>query len=471
MRRLVLILFVAMLGCGLRAQTAGYYRWEVTHDSGMTLYLTALEASRAALEKNLATMRGYQGALYNTAIGQEHYQALRNYAKVLRLIRTLRASKDFYKRLVVPAWVLLPKIGVVAPVEYTDENGVQMVQEKEIASLSFVPANMQATWKASDFIQDDETTGAPDVKGGGKSFVNLVYPRSLSDIKVDIAESPLIGDFGWSEEDAIDALMAHTFENILDGAASLAKFGIQVNPQVLADGSKLAAGRLSPDQIRLQASIYQQQALEMLGKMFRLYIDQGMPLNKAERILKYDYDYWNNFTTTVFSRGSARMAFAMNSMLEINQVIGRLESYNRRGKEAETDEKLGNLGKKPKADGSGYEDFQDGGDFWDLIDKGLGYNPYGRATQLQAKGLSARYSHSHFEEAQGLRNIMLGIARIRVASEGISQLQRAEQDLNKMKLETGAMEALTQQLESFQKAKALVNSSGWGAMPMIEIPR
>lgn len=69
--------------------------------------------------------------------------------------------------------------------------------------------------------------------------------------------------------------------------------------------------------------------------------------------------------------------------------------------------------------------------FWDMVDKVAGIPNQARAVKLQALGLSARYSRFQFDEAEGLRNVLMGAEkRMRIALEGIQSEERQRREIN-----------------------------------------
>jgi hypothetical protein len=423
------------------------------------------EGVRAGLEKNIAKLQATQTSIYSMGIQQEHYGMLRNYAQALRFLRTVRNLKDSVANLKLPVWAFLPRISIEAPQTYTNEHGEKMVKNGEIASLSLVPENLRASWRMSDFIRDDE---AFNDFGPGGPFITFLYPRSLDDVFVDVARSPLGDDYG-DEEDTMDAFLAHAFENILDAAAALTKWGVSVNPVILRDGSKLFPGRLTPDQIKLQATVYQQQARLLLSKLYNLYCDVGFPQTVVQKKMASSNEFWDDYPTRLATGGSARLTFAVNAMQEANQAIGKLESRNRRKKEAEVDEKLLNIGKVLK-NGVYVKPQEAYYTFYDAVDAATGYDPHSEATNLQAQGLSTRYVHGQFEEAECLRNIMVAICRLRVALEGTAQVTQAQRELIAEARKAKAAEqyaapsdeAIAAGLKLIDKASEKVAEAGWG---------
>jgi hypothetical protein len=109
----------------------------------------------------------------------------------------------------------------------------------------------------------------------------------------------------------------------------------------------------------------------------------------------------------------------------------------------------------------------DGGDIWDSIDRILKYNPNGDAIKLQARGISARYTHSQFEEVQGWRNIMVGLMRAGIAMEGVAQVQRSERDANAAVIQGGlsdysSAEEFAGLIKDLRTTTRSLNNLGWG---------
>ena len=467
-RAIVLVCFMAisMPGWG---QQVGVFSWMVTHDKLLTGSLTSLEASRATLEANIAAQRAIQLTIGNFQVGTESYHALRAYAKALRLIRMARQIKRSYANLDFRGreWALLPQIRMTAPVEIgKDDDGNPIVSDKEMFSLSMVPPELQASWDISKYPDDDLLASRSNRKSG--TFIQFDYPHKLSDVQFTWTPSPFLNQAG-DEAGGMHQLMAHSYEALLTASARLAGYGVRVNPQILADGAILLEGRASPTQMKLQGAIYEQQAMGLIDSIIRLYVDNGMSINNAEKRLAHDKEFWTGFSTRVLSSQSARIAFCMNLMSEINQTIARLETYERVRKDAETDDLLKNLGKQKNADGT-YKSMTEGGDIWDDLDRLLSFNPHGDAIKLQAKGLSARYAHSQFEEAQGWRNIMAGLMRAEVAMDGIAQVQASNHEVNGLITSSGLdgydnAERFAGLVKDLRNTQGALAKLGWGGTP------
>ena len=457
-----------VLAAPLQGQNIGVFAWMVTHDKQLAAYLTGMEASRATLEANIAAQRAFQMTVGNFQVGTESYHALRAYAKALRLIRMARQIKRSYANLDFRGreWALLPQIRMTAPVEIgKDDEGNPIIGEKEMFSLSLVPPELQASWDVTKYPDDDFL--APQ-GAHSSSFIKLDYPHKLSDVQFTWTPSPFL-DIATDETNGMFQLMAHSYEALLTAAARLSGYGVRVNPQVLASGAVLLEGRATPAQMKLQGQVYEQQALGIIDNIVRLYVDNGMSINNAEKRMAYDKEFFEGFGDRVLSSQSARIAFSMNLLTEINQTIARLETYERVRKDAETDDLLKNMGKQKNADGT-YKSMTEGGDIWDDLDRLLSFNPHGDAIKLQAKGLSARYAHSQFEEAQGWRNIMAGLMRAEVAMDGVAQVQESAREADRLVSSSGLegydtpeqFQGLVKQLRHTQSSLA---SLGWGGGP------
>ncbi len=462
-----------LAGCASgRAQTPGFHIWQVTHDSRLTGYLTALEATRGKLEANIAAQKVAQNLLLTSAISQESYAALRAYAKFLRLVRTIRNVKYAFKNMDFRGreWALIPQIKVLAPTEIgVDPEGRPIVGDKEMLSLSLVPPELQTDWRDFMFPADDFLAGAG---GGGGSRITLDLPY-WSDIGAAFQgfdPSPLTDDVFGTE--ALGDVMAHSYEALLSAAARIAGWGMRVNTQVLQDtGEILMEGRASPTQLKLQASLYEREATSILNTILRLYIDHGMSINKAVELVKPEVDYWQGFGDKVMTDQSAKIAFAMNLQHEVNQVIGRLEALERRQQSGEVDDKLRHLGQAKSVDGiidpANPSIWKPMGlqvlNFWDAVDKMFGLNPHGDAIKLQAKGLASLYVHDQFEEAQGLRNIVAALQRMDASLEGVKQIQESSQEINTLRAQTGHLDFIAERIREQRAIRQKMTDLGWGA--------
>lgn len=470
MRRRLFPTIILLLGLfASRPALAGwaeYYGWMVTHDRRLVGLVTPLEATRAALEAEMATQRGIESGIHSFATSNENYSWMRSYAQTIRLLRSLQRVKEGIALTSIPVWTLMPKIGFVQPVQYRDpETGQPLVMEKEVASLSLVPPNYQAHWLASDYIQDDESFGAPLFKGGGgKSLVKFIYPHSLSDVQLTLSPSPFLDDYQFDEAQAIDNMKAHFFEALIDAASRLSGFGISINPQVLASGDLLVNGRMTPQMIQTQALLLEQQAMETIDKIYQLMINHGVSFSVAERAVKWDRAYFDGFGSRMRVAGNARAMFAMNLMNEVHQVIGRLECYQRRGKVGESDEALAHIGMKKDPDGTWSGFFDNSSSFWDLVDKIAG-NPSGaRAIRLQAMGLSARYSRYQFDEAEGLRNILMGSERMKIALEGIQNEAAQKDEIEGIEGMDYTQETIDTLIQKKQQISDYLTALTWGGL-------
>ena len=461
-----LLVVMMLLGVTANAQT---YGWWVTHDTKLVGLVTPLEADRALTEADLATERGIEGSIHSFATSNETYSWMRAYAASLRLLRSLQLVKNGIALTSIPVWTLMPRIGFVAPVQYTDpDTGAQLVAPKEVASLSLVPPAYQAHWQASDYLNDDENFGASDINGyGGRTLINFSYPHKLSDIQLTFSPSPFLDDYAFDESQAIDDMKAHFFEAMMDSASRLAGFGVQVNPQVLASGGLLVQGRMTPAQLQTQCLIFEQEAMATIDKIYQLLLTRGVSFSVAGNSVAADRQYWQGFGTRMQVVGSARAMFGMNIMNEIHQVIGRLECYQRRNKVAEADEAMAHIGQTKNPDGTWSGFFDNSTSFWDMVDKIAG-NPSGaRAIKLQAMGLSAKYSRFQFDEAEAWRNVLMGSERMKIALEGINneQTQKAEiEKINGMDYSESTVDLLVQRKQDV--ANTLTQST-WGGLTQL----
>ena len=329
------------------AQYIGAYQWEVTHTAGLAASLVGAEGTRATLEANIAAQKSFQASVWQTAVGNETYHALSAYAKFLRILRQMKQIKNAYKNLSFKGkeWALLPQLKLTAPVELQDEHGNTFVSEKEMFSLSLVPPELQTNWDLGRFPDDDFLMK----RNGQKTFIQFDYPHKLADVQLTFTPSPFLNEAS-DPESGMQELMAHSYEALLVASARLAGYGVHVNPQVLEGGNMLLAGRATPDQIKLQASIYENQALSIIDKIVRIYIDHGMSINNATRRYAPEAEFWKGFAAKAMVGQSARVAFAMNLMSEVNQTLARLECSERRQRDAETDEAFQHMGER-KVDG------------------------------------------------------------------------------------------------------------------------
>lgn len=462
--RLLAPALLALMALPMRAQASFYYAWQVTHDAKLVAALTPLEAARAGLEANLAAQQATNSGIWTFATGSENYSWMRSYATMMRALRNLQRVKQGIALTKLPVWTVLPRINFVAPVEYRDESGKPLVIDREVASLSVVPPGYQAHWNVSDYYDDDEVFGATNVKGGGKQLINFQYPHKLSDVQLTFSPSPFLDDYASDESQAIDDLKAHFYEATLDAAARLAGFGVRMNPTAMTGGWLQVEGRLTPSQIKLQASLYEGQALETIEKIFQLYVNHGVPFDVANRMVQRDRDFWNGYGTRLRVLGDARSAFVMNLMNEVHESLGRLENSQRRHKVDETDEAMQHLGQKQNPDGTWSGFLENSSSFWDLVDKLTGMPNGGKAMRLQAQGLSARYSRFQFDEAEGLRNALMASERMRIALEGIRHEQRQRKAIENLEASNVQMEVFNQMLVSRDELKARLDSTGWGGL-------
>jgi len=466
--RLFALTLALLCGGTLGAQSySGMAGWMVTHDLKLTGSLTASEAYRSAMETQLAAQRGIESTVWNTAVGAETYSWMRNYVAFVKMMKQLNRVKESIQLMRVPVWTLLPQISFVAPVQLKDENGNPFTVNKEMAALSVVPPAYQAHWYISDYMQDDETDGALDIKATGKSFIKLIYPHKLSDVQLTFSPSPFLSDYAYDESQAIDDMKAHFFEALMDSASRLAGFGVSVNPQILADGNTFVEGRMSPWNLKIQAVAMETQAMATLNKLRTLYIDHGVGFTETNHLLKRDVDFFDGFGTRMHIMGNARATFCMNLMNEIHQTIGRLEAYQRRLKVAETDEALHNIGKKKNPDGT-YSGFLDNSnDFWDMVDKVAGIPNQASATKLQAQGISARYHRFQFDEMRGLRDVLMGSERMKVAMDGLDNQTKQRAEIEALNTSDVVYELNSHlQLKRDQFANYL-SATGWGFMTQL----
>lgn len=448
------------------AQVSIDYTWQVTHDKKLTALVTGSEAARAALETRFAAEKATESAIWTTAAGSEAYSWLRAYTQFLRTLRSLGRVKDAIQLTKIPAWTLIPQMNLLKPGGYRDpETGESLVLEQEVASLSVVPPAYQAGWGVSNF-GDDELTGATAIRGG-RSLVRFSYPHTLSDVTLTFSPSPFLSDYAYSEGQAIEDMKAHFFEALMDASARIAGFGGTFNPQMLGSGALLVQGRLSPAQLKLQATLYEQQALDTIGKIQRIYVDHGVGFTTVSNMYKRERAYWEGFGERMNVLGTARAMFAMNLMNEVHQAIGRLEAYGRRALIAETDEQVAHLGqKKVLKDGvwvwTGF--LEESTNFWDMVDKVAGIPNQARAVKLQALGLSARYSRWQFDEAEGLRNVLMGSERMRIALEGIQSEERQRREINALNKQEFDWELLNWFERKRLSISENLNATGWGGL-------
>jgi hypothetical protein len=132
-------------------------------------------------------------------------------------------------------------------------------------------------------------------------------------------------------------------------------------------------------------------------------------------------------------RGQAdKLTFAMNAQTEFVRTLAELENKSYRVKMAQQDEALTHLGqKKDPATGKWVDpDTPDGSfDIMAMVDRAMNFSPYGDMAKLQAKGLSARYSHDAFLEMRGLRNLVAAREKYKIAMEGLNEQQRMKDDI------------------------------------------
>jgi len=465
--RLALLLLVAGGGANsLHAQNWGIYQWQVTHTTGLAAALTGVEADRAVLESNIAVQEAFQSWVLQQAVGHESYHALRAYSKFLRVLRMFRQVKHAYKNLNFTGreWALLPQLKMTAPTEVgkDPETGEPLFGEREMFSLSFVPPELQTSWSLSDYPDDDFLLRN---NGGGKPFIVFDYPHKLSDIQLTFSPSPFLSDSADAESGMQD-LMGHSYEALMVAAARLAGLGVRVNPTLLKDGSYLLQGRATPQQLKLQAAIYEGQALQLLDKILLLYVDHGMSLHNAQVRLRSDMEFWRGFSDRVMTSQAARAAYAMNLMTEVNQTLARLESLERRNKNAETDEAFQHAGEKKGADGM-WQPISSPEDFWDKVDTALGNKPWGEALKLQLMGLQARYAHSTFEEVQGLRNILVALHRANAATEATQQISTAASKIGAdgLIVDDNTTDKMRGLLGTRKSLMANLAGMGWGGTP------
>jgi hypothetical protein len=468
-KRMVLALTLCLPGAApLGAQI---YSWHVTHNKEMIGKVVALETARGALESKAMRNRLLKQGSVHLYATRENYDMMRNLAQTIRLVRMAKKVKESYKNMSVPVWTMIPRISFRTPGDAVDADGNPIYgSDGELFSLSIVPDSKKPEWGAALRIGDDETLGSPGVRGegNGRITVTVDYPHKLSDLYPDLTSSALANDFE-KEDAAIADFMEHTYENILDAAAVFSGRHISVNPKVLADGTRLFEGRLSPENVRKLVKHYCDEANECLTAICDAHVRHGVSLDHAQKLTERDREYWSGFLTSVTASGAARMAFAMNCMNEINQAVGRMETNEKRRKDFATDHALENLGKKREKDSfTGQIRYVDQDeDFFDrLLKATTGDAPGdsdGAMVQMQCKGLSARYSHSQFEEARALRNVMLGIARVRVAVEGTRSVGRADRGIKEMERIAAAAdpENLTHLIRERDAADKQAEDAGW----------
>ena len=456
-------LVFALLGWSAAwGQYSGGSGWWVTHDSTLVGVLTPLEAARTALDNNIAVHRSIESTTWNTAVGAETYSWMRNYAAFVRLMRSMQRVRDGIIMMRIPVWTMLPQISFVAPVQLKDENGNSFTQDKEVASLSVVPPAYQAHWMISDYLQDDENDGALDIKATGRSLVKLIYPHKLSDVQLTFSPSPFVSDYVSDESQAIDDIKAHFFEALMDSASRLAGYGVSLNPQVLADGNTFVEGRMTPWNLKLQATVMEVQAMSTINKLRTLYIDHGTGFDVTNRLLKREVDYWDGFGEKMRGMGNARATFCMNLMNEVHMSLGRLEAYQRRMKVAETDEALHNIGKKKNPDGTYSGFLENSSNFWDMVDNLAGIPNGGKATLLQAQGLSARYSRFQFDELRGLRDMLMASERMNIALEGVERQAKSRKEIEALNSADAVYEINTALQSKRTDVANYLNSIGWG---------
>jgi hypothetical protein len=462
--RVFALAFTLLAPSALQAQMPAYppgvsaWGWEVTHNRLLAYgALQPAELARAALEKKLAVQRTWTSSTVKFQTGSAMYNALMTYGKLLRTIRMVRQVKNAATGLMDPktlVYAVMPSLTLTAPTAVTNEAGQQVIQEREVGVIGFVPHEAQAHWKASDFKAGSSYFPGDDPildKKGG-NFINLVYPHSLADLDTfafGSMNSPYMendpGDFVGSEVDeisnSITTLLAHTQELVLSTAARIAGYGVSSTNTgrdvTRLDGSKATAydGRLSPEQVQIQVEDLQVRAGEFLDRLVNAYVANGMDADRAAARVETDTKYFSGLTQGLSGTQNDGLTFAMGTQADLMRTIAEMENKSVRSKAAQQDASLTHLGKKWDAAASKWVDPanpDNGFDLLAMLDKAINFWPHGDKARLQAKGLSARYSHDAFLEMKALRNIIATKEKFEIAMDGLNQQAKQRRELDKL---------------------------------------
>ena len=472
--------------------------WAVQHDARWIL-AGGSHAVGAYSRKATATSAA---ADVFTDIGNSFQQILRAYSEYTRMMEVYGQIKSMAKfletyRLTVNVLKFIPQIVITDP-------GDPMLDEETPPARSYVVGFMPkhgSKWVTDAITYRDNPYLSPSMGGsvesvslGGMSLIEVRYPKSWSDIKID----PSI--WGGDETDGEVELQQRLMAGLYDGVTSAGRYlsGVGVDNNL-----ELAAGRMSPRYFQQRMGLAIDRRIAALKRQRALYdtviANPSSPEGKAysnfsptellvtQQKIDNEIAALETKKATALGVQTSKQAFWVQQGNFINQILAGLEAPERRIAIARLSERFkkyanawGNAGTGP----SGKIEFMNAqpeitGDpqvdnaiylVWEaitLLSAGQVPGPVpvsgGPAAEAQAALVKAMYRTFTFEELAGIRRLLAGDHQYKVQTRGMKDVDAMKDDINKHILMLEADAERIQKWAAINDAKTQLATSKYGA--------